>query len=111
MLLAVFEARRPTADTDLLAQHLASDQTTVARKVADIAQVTLDPDDGVDYLTETITAQTIRDDADYAGVRIGMACRVSAAAVKLKLDINVGDPVTPAPRLDGARLSDRDGSR
>ncbi len=28
----------------------------------------------MDYLTETITAQTIRDDADYAGVRISMDC-------------------------------------
>jgi hypothetical protein len=99
LLLAVFEARRPTADADLLARHLANDQATVARRVVDIAQVTLDPDDGVDYLTETITAQTIRDDAHYAGVRISMDCRVSTAAVKLKLDINVGDPVTPAPRL------------
>ncbi|PZS38457.1 MAG: hypothetical protein DLM62_13650 [Pseudonocardiales bacterium] len=87
-----FRLRRPTADADLLARHLASDQATVVRRVADIAQITLEPGDGVDYLTETITARIIHDDADYAGVRISMDCRVSAAAVKL--DINVGDPVT-----------------
>ncbi len=37
LLLAVFEARRPTADADLLARHLVSDQATVARRVADIS--------------------------------------------------------------------------
>jgi len=66
--------------------------------VRDVARVFL-ADDGVDYLVETITVQTIRDDADYAGVRITMDCRVSSAAVKLKLDINIGDPVTPEPTI------------
>lgn len=58
----------------------------------------LDEDDGVTYLTDTIAAQTIRDDADYSGVRITMDCRLATAIVKLKLDINVGDPITPAPQ-------------
>lgn len=97
MLLAVFDARRPTADADLLARNLANDQATVAGRVNDIAQLTLTEDDGVTYLAETITTQTIRDDADYAGVRIAMDCDVATARVKLKLDINIGDPITPAP--------------
>lgn len=41
----------------------------------------------------------IRDDDLYAGVRISMDCRISTASVKLKLDINFGDPVTPAPQV------------
>jgi hypothetical protein len=53
----------------------------------------------VEFLVDTVTAQSIRDDDLYAGVRIGMRCRISSASVKLKLDINFGDPVTPAPRL------------
>ncbi|MGQ0775287.1 MAG: nucleotidyl transferase AbiEii/AbiGii toxin family protein [Pseudonocardiales bacterium] len=97
-MLAVFDARHPAADADLLARHLPNDQETVVDKVRDVARYPL-IDDGVDYLTETITVQTLREDADYAGVRITMDCRVSTAAVKLKLDVNVGDPVTPAPQL------------
>lgn len=123
MLLAVFDARRPTADADLLARNLANDEQTVIARVVGVAGVELDPDDGVEFLVDTATAQSIRDDDLYTGVRISMSCRISTAIVKLKLDINFGDPVTPAPRLldlpsqrpgdragARARLPDRDGS-
>lgn len=99
LLLAVFDARRPTADGDLLARQLSNNQSVVIERVYAIAHLSLAEDDGVEFLTETITAQTIRDDADYAGVRIVMDCRVSTATIKLKLDINVGDPVVPGPQL------------
>jgi hypothetical protein len=99
MLLAVFDARRPTADADLLARNLANDEEAVIARVVDVAGVELDPEDGVEFLVDTATAQSIRDDDLYAGVRITMGCRVSTASVKLKLDINFGDPVTPAPQL------------
>ncbi|SDZ15231.1 Nucleotidyl transferase AbiEii toxin, Type IV TA system [Amycolatopsis xylanica] len=98
LLLSVFNARRPTADADLLAQRLANDEATIVARVREIAE-TRSADDGVEFLTGTTTAQSIRDDAVYSGVRISMNCLVSTASVKLKLDINVGDPVTPAPRL------------
>jgi Nucleotidyl transferase AbiEii toxin, Type IV TA system len=99
MLLAVFDARRPTADADLLARNLANDEETVIARVVDVARTGLSPEDGVEYLVDTAVAQSIRDDDLYAGVRISMGCRISTASVKLKLDINFGDPVTPAPRL------------
>jgi hypothetical protein len=98
LLLAVFDARRSTADADLLARHLANDQDTITNRVKTIAQVVLAEDDGVEYLADTAIAEAIRDDADYTGVRVAMNCHVSTAAVKLRLDINVGDPVTPAPQ-------------
>ncbi|HWO66437.1 MAG TPA: nucleotidyl transferase AbiEii/AbiGii toxin family protein [Umezawaea sp.] len=99
MLLAVFGARRPTSDVDLLARHLANDEATVRERVLEIALVSLD--DGVEYLVDTITAQSIRDEDLYTGVRITMDCRLSGARAKLKLDINFGDPVTPEPLLIG----------
>ena len=98
MLLAALNARRPTADADLLARHLANDERTIATRVQEIAQITLSEDDGVAYLAETIRTQPIREEDLYAGVRVGMDCRVSTAEVKLKLDINVGDPITPEPQ-------------
>lgn len=99
VLLAVFDARRPTADADLLARNLANDEDTVVARVVDVARVELDPEDGVEFLVDTVTAQSIRDDDLYAGVRVAMNCRIATASVKLKLDVNFGDPVTPAPRL------------
>lgn len=98
MLLAVLDARRPTADADLLARRLPNEAAVVVRCVGEIAQTTLPEDDGVDFLVDTISAESIRDGDMYAGTRVTMACKVSTAEVKLKLDINFGDPVTPGPQ-------------
>jgi hypothetical protein len=98
MLLAVLDARRPTADADLLARETSSEEDVVIACVRDIAQTVVDDDDGVEFLVDTISAESIRDGDLYAGTRVTMTCRVSTAAVKLKLDINFGDPVTPGPQ-------------
>lgn len=97
MLLASFGTRRPTVDADALARNMASDQGTVAARVAEIAAIG-DSDDGVEFLPETIMTAVIRDDALYSGVRVTMVAQLATAQVKLRLDINFGDPVTPAPR-------------
>lgn len=98
MLLASFGTRRPTVDADALARNMASDDETVASRVAEIAAIE-DPDDGVEFLPETVTTTMIRDDALYPGVRVTMTAQLATAQVKLRLDINFGDPVTPAPRI------------
>lgn len=97
MLLAAFGTRRPTVDANALARTMASDEETVARRVAEIAAME-DLDDGVEFLPETVTTAVIRDDALHSGVRVTMTARLATAQVKLRLDINFGDPVTPAPR-------------
>lgn len=97
MLLASFGTRRPTVDADALARNLASDQESVARRVVEIAAIE-DPEDGVAFLTETVTAAVIRDEARYPGVRITMVAQLASAHVKLRLDVSFGDPVTPSPR-------------
>jgi len=99
LLLAALDARRPTVDADLLARHLANDEHTVATRVREIAQIALGEEDGVDFLPETTRTQSIRDETLYAGVRLTMDCHISTAEVKLKLDINIGDPVTPGPQI------------
>jgi hypothetical protein len=98
MLLAVFGSRRPTVDADALARNMAADEETVRQRVTEIASIS-DPDDGVEYLTGTATTAVIRDDALYSGVRVTMTARIATAQMRLRLDINFGDPVTPGPRL------------
>lgn len=98
VLLAALGQRRPTVDADALAIGLAADADAVATRVAEIAAIE-DPEDGVEYVIATLTAQTIRDHALYHGVRVAMDARIATAVVKLRLDINFGDPVTPEPRL------------
>lgn len=98
MLLASFGNRRPTVDADALARNMPDDEDTVAARVIEVARID-DPDDGIVYLPETIKTAVIRDDALYSGVRVTMNATLGSAQLKLKLDINFGDPVTPGPRL------------
>ncbi|MFD0203953.1 MULTISPECIES: nucleotidyl transferase AbiEii/AbiGii toxin family protein [Saccharothrix] len=59
MLLAALGARRPTSDADFLARHLANDERTVVDLVVEVAGRVPDPDDGVEYLVDTVTSQSI----------------------------------------------------
>jgi Nucleotidyl transferase AbiEii toxin, Type IV TA system len=99
MLLAAYGARRPTADLDALARSVANDAAAVLARVTEIARLAPSIDDGVIYRTETAAARVIRDQALYAGVRIAMDCQIATATVKFRLDVNFGDPVTPAPTI------------
>lgn len=95
LLLAAFDLRRATRDVDLLALRTDNDPSAVERLVVEIASVNVD--DGVVFLLDTITAGPIRDDAVYPGVRAVLEARLATARVKFSVDINVGDPVVPAP--------------
>lgn len=97
MLLAALHARRATVDADFLATQLANDAATVLARVVEIASLTPPVEDGVDYRIDTARAGTIRDGDLYTGVRVSMDVAVAAAVVKLRLDVSVGDPVTPGP--------------
>jgi hypothetical protein len=99
MLLAAFDARRPTADADALARNFPNDQANVVARVVEIANQPLPEHDGVEFRTDTVRSRVIRDAELYAGFRIAMDCAIATAIVKLRLDINFGDPVTPAPEL------------
>ena len=97
MLLAAFDARRPTADLDTLARDLANDEATVVSRVLSVAAYPV-PDDGVEFDPQTVTSQMTRGGDLYSGVRIAMDCSLASAIVKLRLDVNFGDPIIPAPQ-------------
>lgn len=97
-LLAAFDARRPTIDLDSLARQMANDEATVVARVVEIANLPVADDDGVEFRTDTVTSRIIRDEAMYSGLRVGMDCSLSTAVVKFRMDVNFGDPITPAPQ-------------
>lgn len=66
ILLAAFDARRPTADIDALARNFANDEATVLARIIAIAEQSI-PDDGVEYRTQTVTSRVIRDEDLYSG--------------------------------------------
>ena len=96
MLLAALDQRRPTRDVDLLATAVANDVDTIAAVVRDIAMI--DIGDGVVFDTDRMTTRQIRERDLYAGVRVMVPATVDRAQQPLRVDVNVGDPVTPAPQ-------------
>jgi hypothetical protein len=95
MLMAALGARRPTVDVDLLALALDNDREPVGQIVLDVLD--LDVDDGIVFEPNSLASALIRDTELYAGVRVTVPARLDPARVVLRLDVNVGDPVTPAP--------------
>ena len=95
VLLAALGSRRPTQDADLLARGISNDHATVIGHINEIASIDLH--DGATFDPGTTIARTIRDNDLYLGVRLSMDCALATARIKLKLDVNFGDPVTPGP--------------
>ena len=95
MLLAAFDERRPTRDVDLLAVAVSNDLDTVSSLIRDI--VAIDVDDGVVYAPDRLSAERIREQDLYAAARIVVPASVDRAQHPLRVDVNVSDPVTPAP--------------
>lgn len=97
MLLSAFGQRRPTRDIDLLANATSNDSAAIAALTREIAAVEVD--DGVVYDTGRMTTRIIREQDLYAAVRVAVPARVDRARHPLRIDVNVGDPVTPAPTV------------
>ncbi len=95
LLLAAFDLRRATRDVDLLALRTDNDPKAVERLVVEVASVEVE--DGVVFLPDTITAGTIRDGDVYPGVRSVLEARLATARITFSVDVNIGDPVVPAP--------------
>jgi hypothetical protein len=92
LLLAAFGARRPTRDADLLGR-MDNDEEALVERIGEIAGIAAD--DGLEFDTDQIRAAVIREDDLYSGLRITMPATLGKAKIKLALDVNFGDPVTP----------------
>lgn len=107
VLLAAFGTRRPTRDVDFQGLRLAHDTATVKALIIAVAGILLE--DGLVFHTRTAHADTIRDEDEYSGVRVTMTATLARAQLTFHVDVNVGDPVTPAavlvhvPRLLGGQ--------
>jgi len=95
VVLAAHDTRRPTRDIDLRATRLAGDADTVLALVRDIASV--HQDDGLVYDAGSVTAEVIRDEEEYSGVRVRLIAHLSRSRIPFHVDVNVGDPIVPPP--------------
>jgi len=83
VLLAALDARRPTRDIDFAASAIRATETEILAAVREIARIPLD--DGMEFSAEQATAEIIREEADYNGVRITLSGTLSRAEIRARL--------------------------
>lgn len=89
------EPHRATRDLDLLGRG-ASNLSRLEQVFREIITTAVE-DDGLDFRPESAHGERIREDQEYAGVRIHCEARLAAARIPIQVDIGFGDAVTPAP--------------
>ncbi|WP_187976357.1 nucleotidyl transferase AbiEii/AbiGii toxin family protein [Mycetocola sp. JXN-3] len=93
VLLAAFEARRPTQDIDVQVSGLVSRTDVVAEKIRAIARIEVD--DGVVFEEDSMVVSVIRDSDEYSGVRVKLTAGIGRARLFVGIDVNFGDPIWP----------------
>lgn len=96
VLLAAFGTRRATKDVDLAGRDLANSTQAVLELVQAVLGV-VHTDDGIEFFPDTATADVIRDEDQYSGVRVHVNARLASARLPFHVDVNVGDPIWPQP--------------
>ncbi|MGK2907632.1 MAG: nucleotidyl transferase AbiEii/AbiGii toxin family protein [Desulfuromonadales bacterium] len=86
---------RVTRDADFLGFGNA-DTEQLADVFRDISRVEFQGD-GMIYLPDSLSAEEIREDQEYDGVRITLVGMLNQARIPLQVDIGFGDAITPAP--------------
>ncbi|WP_045745371.1 nucleotidyl transferase AbiEii/AbiGii toxin family protein [Actinoplanes rectilineatus] len=97
VLLAALDVRRPTRDVDFQGQQLSNEVEHVLATVQSIANTTID--DGLVMDADGATAEIIRDQDEYSGVRVTLTAQLAVARLTFHVDINVGDPIWPEPQV------------
>lgn len=95
MLLAAYDLRRATRDIDVQALAVDGEVGLLTALVGEICAVEVD--DGVTFDLSQLDARSIREGAAFEGLRVRVPAALGRAQLVLRLDINIGDPITPAP--------------
>jgi predicted nucleotidyltransferase component of viral defense system len=93
VLLAAFDARRPTRDIDFAVRVFERSAEKVLSAVRTIAAISLD--DGMTFDSSGAAAEAIREEDTYSGIRVTLGGTLSRAVVRFHVDVSVGDPIWP----------------
>jgi predicted nucleotidyltransferase component of viral defense system len=89
------QVHRPTRDLDLLGKGKPTLETLthVFREICGLAV----EEDGLTFDLASVTAERIREDQEYEGVRVWCRARLGQARIDLQIDVGSGDSVVPRP--------------
>jgi predicted nucleotidyltransferase component of viral defense system len=96
VLLAALDARRPTRDIDFAARAIENTTEKVLSAVQTIAAISIE--DGMEFDSNGATAETIREQDNYSGIRVTLGGTLSRAEIRFHVDVNIGDPIWPSPQ-------------
>jgi hypothetical protein len=99
LMFAVWDVpeRRTTLDIDFLGRY--ENQTVEIEKVMkDVCSVDVQAD-GLVFDIKTVTAQKIKEGADYEGVRVKFTGFLERSRISMQVDIGFGDVVYPKPKM------------
>ncbi|HAT7943152.1 TPA: nucleotidyl transferase AbiEii/AbiGii toxin family protein [Legionella pneumophila] len=85
---------RPTKDIDLLGFG-DNDMAYIKQTFSKICSISAD--DGISFLSESVTVDTIKKDGGYTGARVELFGELAKAKIKIQIDIGYSDAVTPGP--------------
>lgn len=85
---------RPTRDLDLL-RFGNPDIEELERIFREVCAIETDVEDGIDFLSETVKGEAIREENEYDGVRIKLEFRIGRTGEFMQIDIGFGDAVSP----------------
>src|SRR5258708_21655506 len=71
--------------------------TTLFRSSAVRTIAAIPLDDGMTFDSSGATAEAIREEDSYSGIRVTLGGTLSRAVVRFHVDVNVGDPIWPEP--------------
>ncbi len=88
------QPHRPTRDLDLLG-HGENAIPRFERIFREVCKLAVE-EDGLVFSAQSVRGDTIKEDQEYAGLRLNLACRLENARIPIQIDIGFGDVVTPA---------------
>ncbi len=89
------QIHRPTRDLDLLGKGKQT-LKMLATTFRDICGLAVE-EDGLTFDPATVTAERIKEDQEYEGVRVGCRAQLGQARIQLQIDVAFGDAVVPRP--------------
>ncbi|HVS10687.1 MAG TPA: nucleotidyl transferase AbiEii/AbiGii toxin family protein [Planctomycetota bacterium] len=87
---------RPTRDLDFTA-YGSDDTADLLAALRDICIVPVE-DDGLIFDANTLSAEPIRDQAEYRGLRVRFEARMGASRVPMQIDLGFGNAIQPPPQ-------------
>lgn len=87
---------RVTRDVDLLGS-VPSDLEHITGVFRELCHPTVENNDGIEFMADSVRAVPIREDQVYDGIRVTLMGMLHQARIPLQIDIGFGDAVTPEP--------------